>query len=445
MKKVLYFLAVNLFVLTLVAQPARERKPMAETSKTTTSTKQAIGLQSDGCNYLMVSQPPKQKKGRTSKKQEPTAPYYPERIEAYICFEPSSAYYTEEGLNILDSIYSIAFAKGNTKFYKMTIDAFDDADPLNEMNASLARDRAAMIFNYFSSREGTEFIIKRTPSTYIHSCSGEMPYYIKYKMPFDFKWTNLYNKTEEERTKDGISLVGKVRLIIEDDPEGCLGEYFDYYYPSQDSVLSGNHASVTIPKGALESITHTKDTIEYTCNILYKEYMSFEELTSNYHLIPHKKQFIINAGYIVIDAEHQPDYTTCQNKENFQPIVKIRVPIELQQNDARLKFYAKVYDNKGRPVYKSIPTKKEKDKETKLQTLTADLTAFQLDTIYLGKKVEEKELSDYFFSAKEGEPGAFQAMGGWLKPYKLNKKGQYIIKKQMQMVLRKPIGDIIEE
>ena len=115
MKKVLYFLAVNLFVLTLVAQPARERKPMAETSKTTTSTKQAIGLQSDGCNYLMVSQPPKQKKGKTSKKQEPTAPYYPERIEAYICFEPSSAYYTEEGLNILDSIYSIAFAKGNNR------------------------------------------------------------------------------------------------------------------------------------------------------------------------------------------------------------------------------------------------------------------------------------------------------------------------------------------
>ena len=73
------------------------------------------------------------------------------------------------------------------------------------------------------------------------------------------------------------------------------------------------------------------------------------------------------------------------------------------------------------------------------------MTAFQLDTIYIGKKVEEKELSDYFFSAKEGEPGAFQAMGGWLKPYKLNKKGQYIIRKQMQMVLRKPIGDIIEE
>jgi hypothetical protein len=97
MKKVLYFLAVNLFVLTLAAQPARERKPATETTKPVTETTQVLGLQSDGCNYLMVSQPPKPKRGKTTKKQEPIEPYYPERIEAYICFEPSSAYYTEEG------------------------------------------------------------------------------------------------------------------------------------------------------------------------------------------------------------------------------------------------------------------------------------------------------------------------------------------------------------
>lgn len=446
MKKILYFLAINFCVLSLVAQPSRERKPTTnQSAKNNKETTQVFSTSGDGCNMLMVSQPPKQKKGRTPKTAQPATPYYPEKIEAYICFEPSSAYYTEEGLNILDSIYSIAFSTTNTKFYKMTIEAYDDADPLNELNASLARDRAVMIFNYFSSREGTEFIIKRTPSTYIHSCGGEMPYYIKYKMPFDFKWTSLYNKTEEERTKDGISLVGKVRLIIEDDPEGCLGEYFDYYYPSQDTTLSANLSSVTIPQGALKSITHTKDTIEYTCNIEYEEYMNFEELTNNYHLIPHKKQFLVNAGYIVVNAEHQPDYNSCQNKENFLPVIKVSVPLELQQNDARLKFYAKVYDTKGKAVYKSVPTKKEKDKETKLQTISADLTAFQLDTIYIGKKIEENELSDYFYSAKEGEPGAFQAMGGWLKPYKLNKKGQYVIKKQMQMVLRKPIGEIIEE
>jgi hypothetical protein len=429
--------------VSLSAQPARARTPQTTTS-TQNTNQQNISIPEDGCDFIIMPQQPKKKKTANKKDQVPVDPY-PDRMEAYICFEPASAYYTEAGLDILDSIYSIAFDKANNKFYKMTIEAYDDAEPVNELTASLARDRAVMIFNYFSSREESEFIIKRTPSTYTHSCSGEMPYFIKYKMPFEFKWVNLYKKSEEERMNNGISLVGKVHLVIENDPEGCLGEYFDYYYPSQDSVLSGNHASVTIPKGALESITHTKDTIEYTCNISYKEYLNFEDLTNNYHLIPHKKQFLVNGGYIVIDAEHQPDYHSCQNKESFLPIVKVRVPIELHQNDARLKFYAKVYDNKGKAYYKSIPTKKEKDKETKLQTLTVDLNVFQLDTIYIGKKIEEEELSDYFYSAKEGEPGAFPLLGGWLKPYKLNKKGQYVIKKQMQMVLRKPIGEIIEE
>ncbi len=441
-KSILTFFGVALFAVTLSAQSPRANVPKA--GKQSSST-QSIAIPEDGCDFMILPQPPKKKRtANGTRKQEPIDPY-PNRIEAYICFEPSSAYYTETGLNILDSIYSIAFDKDNNKFYKMTIEAYDDAEPLNELNASLARDRAVMIFNYFASREESEFIIKRTPSTYTHSCSGEMPYFIKYKMPFDFKWVNLYKKSEEEMVKDGIDLVGKVRIVIEDDPEGCLGEYYDYYYPSMDSTLNGPCSEVMIPKGALEAITHTKDTIEYSCDITYNEYMTFEALTSNYHLIPHKKQYIVNAGYIVINADHQPDYETCQNKENFLPVVKVRVPIELQQNDARLKFYVKTYDSKGKPVYKGIQTKREKDKETKLQTLTAEINVFQIDTIYLGKKIEEKEMSDYFFPAKEGEPGAFQAMGGWLKPYKLDKRGSYVIKKAMQPVLRKPIGEIIDE
>ena len=71
--------------------------------------------------------------------------------------------------------------------------------------------------------------------------------------------------------------------------------------------------------------------------------------------------------------------------------------------------------------------------------------ALYCHTIYIGKKIEEKEMSDYFYPAKEGEPGAFQAMGGWLKPYKLDKKGSYVIKKAMQMILRKPVGQIADE
>ncbi len=433
---------IIVFILCLGVS-AEAQEPVRSSSAKTANT-QYSDIPENGCDFVILPQQPKKKRSSSKAAQTPVDPY-PNRIEAYICFEPSSAYYTEAGLDILDSIYTIAFDKANNKFYKMTIEAYDDAEPLHEGNASLARDRAVMIFNYFSSREESEFIIKRTPSTYTHSCSGEMPYFIKYKMPFDFKWVNLYKKSEEERVQNGIDLAGKVHLLIEEDVEGCLGDYYNYYYPASDTVMNGPCSLVRIPQGALESITHTKDTIEYSCNITYNEYMTFEALTSNYHLVPHKKQYIINAGYIVIDADHKPDYESCVNKENFQNVISVRVPIELQQNEARLKFYAKTYDAKGKPVYKSIPTKREKDKETKLQTLTTEINAFQLDTIYIGKKIEEKEMSDYFFPAKEGEPGAFQAMGGWLKPYKLDKRGAYVIKKQMQLVLRKPIGEIINE
>lgn len=443
MRNTLSVFCIMLFAFSLSAQ-AQATGSNQTSGKNSTQTQQALDIPEDGCDFMILPQPPKKKRSANKKEQVPVDPY-PNRVEAYICFEPSSAYYTEAGLDILDSIYALTFNKDNNKFYKMTIEAYDDAEPLNEQNASLARERAVMIFNYFASREESEFIIKRTPSTYTHSCNGEMPYFIKYKMPFDFKWVNLYKKSEEERTSNGISLVGKVHLVIENDPEGCLGEYFDYYYPANDSVLSASCSMVKIPKGSLEYITHTKDTIEYSCDISYKEYMRFEDLTSNYHLIPHKKQYLINAGYIVIDAEHQPDYHSCQNKENFTNVITVSVPLELQQNEARLKFYAKTFDAKGKIVYKSIPTKREKDKETKLQTITAEINAFQLDTIYIGKKIEEKEMSDYFYPAKEGEPGAFQAMGGWLKPYKLDKKGSYVIKKAMQMILRKPVGQIADE
>lgn len=441
MRNIIFTLAV-ICTIGLSAQTANRRNPQTNGEKEING--QTIDVPNDGCDFMILPQPEKKKRGTTKKPQTPVDPY-PDRIEAYICFEPSSAYYTETGLNILDSIYSIAFDKKNNKFYKMTIEAYDDAEPLNEMNASLARDRAVMIFNYFASREESEFIIKRTPGTYTHSCSGEMSYFIKYKMPFDFKWVNLYKKSDDERIQNGIDLSGKVHLLIEDDPEGCLGEFYNYYYPANDSIFTAACSMVTIPKGALEYITHTKDTIEYSCNIDYKEYMTFENLTNNYHLVPHKKQYIINAGYIVINADHKPDYASCQNKENFTNTIQVRVPIELQQNEARLKFFAKTYDAKGRAVYKSVPTKKEKDKETKLQTLTTEINAFQIDTIYIGKKIEEKDMSDYFFPAKEGEPGAFQAMGGWLKPYKLDKRGAYVIKKAMQSILRKPIGEILNE
>ena len=441
-KLIILFLLV--FTNFAFSQSTKNITSNKKTTKTNSDSIPMVANKIDGCNVILM---PKQSKknNRNSNKKLSLEQAFPSRVEAYICFDNGSTYYTKGGLNTLDSIYLLTFNNKNPRFYKMTIVGYDDGQAINEQNSSLARERAVMVFKYFASREETEYIIKRTPSSYTQSCVGNVPYYIKYKMPFDFKRINLCQKTEEERMENGISLASKVHIIIEDDPEGCLGEYYDYDYPSQDTTLSGNSASVLIPKGSLEYIHHTKDTISYSCDINYKEVMSFEDLTSNYSLVPHKKQYIVNGGYIVVKASHQPDYGKCETKEEFLPVIKIDVPIEMQQNAARLKFYAKSYKPDGSFIYKPVATKAIKDKDTKQQTLECFIDAFQLDTIYLGKKIEEGEMSDYFFPAKEGEPGAFEAVGGWLKPYKLSKKGTYVLKKNMKAVLRKPNGDIIEE
>lgn len=394
------------------------------------------------CSQVIIPSPQRQRPVKGVKAEVS----FPEKFEAFICFEPRKSNYTEDALNALDSVYKVAFDKDNGKFYKITIIGYDDAEQVNEKYSSLARERAIKVFDYFASREETEFIVRKTPSKFYHSCNGTTECIIKYKMPFDFKWINLSDKPIEERSINKIDLKSKVYILVENNPDECLGKFNDYYYPSQDTtILTQNMSMLKMPKGALESITHTKDTLNSEMTLQFEDVLSFEDLTRNYQLIPHRRQYIINAGYFVLKSNHQPNYETCELKENFKQDITIRLPLEMQQNEAKLKFFAKTYKPDGTWEYKAIPTAKDKDKETKLQAITGSLSAFQLDTIYVGKKIDEKEMSDYFYPAKEGEPGAFQAMGGWLKPYKLDKRGSIVLKKSMEMILRKPIGESIGE
>ncbi|MEA4968750.1 MAG: hypothetical protein VB048_11625, partial [Bacteroidaceae bacterium] len=237
----------------------------------------------------------------------------------------------------------------------------------------------------------------------------------------------------------GIDLTSKAYILVENNPEEALGKFNDYYFPMQDTtIVSKNMSMLKMPKGALGSLTHTKDTIDAQMDLSFEDYLSFEEITNNYSLVPHKRQFILKAGYFVVKSNRQPNYETCKQKENYKPEITIRLPLEMQQNEARLKFFAKTYNPNGTWEYKAVPTTKDKDRETKLEAIIGNFTAFQLDTIYVGKKVAEDEMSNYFYPAKEGEPGAFRALGGWLKPYKLDKRGTIIMKKDMEIMLRKP-------
>ncbi|MBR1626578.1 MAG: hypothetical protein IJ681_05470 [Bacteroidales bacterium] len=382
------------------------------------------------CFFILVTGVQAQKKKKVVEK-------FPATMEAFVDFDKGSAYYTKEGLDMLDSIYMIAFNKDNKRFYKMTITGYDDGDEVSEQSTTLARDRAVMVFKYFSSREETEYIIKRTPSYQISSCSGQQEYYIKYKMPFDFHWINIAN-VPKEILPDGVDCRSKVHVLVEEDQEDCLGSFFDYDFPSQDTVMRGNYTVVTIPKGAIEYIHHTKDTLQKDYSIEFKDVMGFDELADNYFLVPHNKQYIINAGYIVIKPSVKPDYATCEGKDTIQPNIDIRVFMDKHQYNSGLKFYGKTYKPNGDVVYKAISTKKIKDKERDEMWIQCLITPFQFDTVFVGKKIEEKDMSDYFYAGRSEEPGSFECMDGWLKCYKLDKQGKYILKDKMQGILRKP-------
>ncbi|MDR1725979.1 MAG: hypothetical protein LBR28_06290 [Bacteroidales bacterium] len=394
---------------------------------------------SDDCSTIIVPQVQKVR----NKKGGKTTVVSLNKLEAFVCFETGTAFYNESALNVLDSIYKLAFGKENEHFYKMTIIGYDDAQTLNEQNTNLARERAVLVFNYFLSREDVkDFIIKRTPSKYQSSCAGTVDYFIKYKMPIDFKWINLNGKSVAEQSLNGISLAGKTYILIEDDIESCVGDFYNYYYPQNDTSLNSQYSMITIPKGAVESITNTKDTLEFDYSITYREVMNFEDLMKDYKFIPSEKQYLINAGYIIINTEHKIDYSSCPLRDFIKPTISLKVAVTPEQVNAKLKFFAKVFKSDGSFTYKAIPTKKEKDKNSSNIYLTAEITPFQMDTIYIGKKVEKEELSDYFYPAQQNDPGSFEAMGGWLKAYKLSKKGAYIMKKQMGNMLKKPVGEV---
>lgn len=363
---------------------------------------------------------------------------YPVRIDALICFEPSKDRFLLDALYTLDSLYNMVFKNNTDRFYKVTIVGYDDGEPISEESSKLARQRAISVFNYFSSREETEYIVKTTASSYFTSCKGNVDCFIRYKVPFDFKWINLFKKSEQERKFNDVSLERKCHVIIEEDAEACLGVFFDYYVPERDTTLFGNIAKIKFHKGSISKTLHTKDTLKYSCSITFKEVLSFEDLTQNYHMIPHNKQRIINAGYFVVDSPQKPTLGECETPENYPDSIFITVPLEEHQVKGNLKFYTKQINAKGELEYRMIPTKRERDKETKTTFLVGTLNAFQCDTIYLGRKIPEKEMKDYFYPSREGEPGAFHLEDVWIKPYRLNKRGEMEMKEKMMPILRYP-------
>ena len=102
--------------------------------------------------------------------------------------------------------------------------------------------------------------------------------------------------------------------------------------------------------------------------------------------------------------------------------------------DAKLKFFAKVRTSRG-VEYKALPTRKLPGKGPLV--LQAAVNIGQLDTIYLGKRIQEKELSKYFYEVDTPtEAAAFTVGRRHYVAYSVGKQGEYQLKKPLQALFR---------
>ena len=184
-------------------------------------------------------------------------------------------------------------------------------------------------------------------------------------------------------------------------------------------------------KGALYSVSNTKDSCPKV-RFSIEEHLDYKEVVERYFLVPHPKQIIVQAGYVVLHSNIHREYGECSQVLNDS--IYVRFPVTAEQWDNKIRIFGKKYTEKG-ATYRALTTKKVPSKIS--INVQSGLSAMQLDTIYLGKRIDASELKNYFYEVKtDMEEGSFTVEGKHYKAYQLDKHGKYEIKKPLKQLLR---------
>ncbi|MCQ2297944.1 MAG: hypothetical protein MJZ51_04915 [Bacteroidales bacterium] len=380
------------------------------------------------------------KKTSTSSKnkaQEPSFPKHPETFYMLVKYTPGDTTYHTSDLDVLDSAYSIAFAdRSNPMMYTMTIESYSDADGNEEVSQS----RANMVAKYFSARCHAPFPI-RYASNRIHcSCHGDTTEILRYEVPTTTFTYNYSQLPESRRLLNGnIRLEGSVLVTFRNNPDECLGYGRGCFLPGQDTTIRGYYTSLQMNKGSVYAVDNTMDTCPPALNINIEEHLDYKKVVERYALIPHRKQILLQVGYVVLHSNFNRAWDECD-----APLVDsifIQFPANQTQWDNKLRIFAKKYTEKG-PEFKSLSTKKIKGpKGSDMITMQAAISPAQFDTIYLGKRIQPEEIKDYLYEVKTNmEEGTITLDGKYYKAYKIGNHGEYEIKKPLRALMR-----IVEE
>lgn len=334
---------------------------------------------------------------------------------------------SEADLDLLDSAYAIAFGLDNPMLYTMTIEGYGGADE------NLAKQRVDAVYRYFAMRSHAQFPIRYARNPIHCSCNGDTSEVLRFEVPVS---TAVYRYTELPETRrllnKSVDLKNSVLITFRNNPDECVGSARGCYVPREDSTVYGYYASLLLSKGSVYSVENTKDTCPGGLQIKIDDYLDYRYILERYRLIPHRRQILAMAGYIVVSCQLPMALDSCSEAQKDS--IFVRIPVTQEQLDAKLKFFAKVRTSRGME-YKQLPTRKVPGKG--MLALQAPVNVAQLDTIYVGKRIQDKEVSKYFYEVDSPTEAASFAIGNrFYVASRPGKDGQPEMKKLLKQLFR---------
>ncbi len=351
----------------------------------------------------------------------------PEVFYLLLCYEGSAPTYSVSDLDLLDSAYRIAFDVDNPMYYTMAVEAYGDG------NEALGKERVDGVYRYFAMRGGQRFPVRVARNNIHCSCMGDTVETLRFEVPVA---TAVYNAAELPESRrllnKSIALQNCVLVTFRNDPDECVGTARGCYVPAEDSIVRGYYASLSLAKGSVRAVDNTKDTCPSGLEITVEDHLDYRKVVEQYSLVPHRKQLIVQAGYIVIKSNWAQAIDSC--KQPQKDSIFVRIPATPEQVAAKLKFFAKVKGKRGEE-YRQLPTRKLPGRAELM--LQAPINATQFDTIYVGKRIQEGELGRYFYSVDgPTEAAAFKVGDRYWVAYRVGKGGQYELKKHLMELFR---------
>lgn len=351
----------------------------------------------------------------------------PEVFHLVLCGTERQTACTETELDLLDSAYGIAFALDNPMLYTMTVEGYGGE------NEHFTRQRVDAVCRYFAMRSHANFPIRYAKNPIHCSCNGDTTEVLRYEVPVATA-VYRYDALPESRRllNKSIDLRNSILITFRNNPDECVGSARGCFLPRQDSTVYGYYASLLLTKGSVYSVDNTKDTCPGGLQVKIDDYLDYKYVLDRYHLIPHRKQILAQAGYIVINATLPVNTDSCDEAQKDS--IFVRIPVTQEQMDAKLKFFAKVKTSRG-IEYKQLPTRKVPGKG--MLGLQAPINITQFDTIYVGKRLQDKEVSKYFYEVSNPtEAASFPIGSKYYVASRPGKDGRPEMKKPLRQLFR---------